>query len=53
MKISDLEHKCLEFELNQSKDIIQGWLDGEEINPDLLRFILKKMEFLLDQLDEQ
>ncbi|ELR67815.1 hypothetical protein C942_00122 [Photobacterium marinum] len=52
MKISDLNQRCVEFELNQSKDIIQGLLDGEDINPELLKFILKKMESLLAQVED-
>jgi hypothetical protein len=51
MKISDLKDEYLAYELKEFQGIFQSILDGEDIDPDILRFITMRMASLQNQVD--
>jgi hypothetical protein len=50
MKLCDIHDEHLEMELTSFVEEIQDWLNGEEINEDILMFMKMRLELLQHQI---
>ncbi|ELB2267492.1 hypothetical protein QNZ77_002142 [Vibrio parahaemolyticus] len=53
MNINQLDDQFLNQELEQFVIIMQGWINGKDIDPDTVDFIRMRMELLQSQISRQ
>ncbi|BDR21456.1 MULTISPECIES: hypothetical protein [unclassified Vibrio] len=53
MKLNEIQDEHLEMEIANFVEEMQGWLNGEEINEDILMFMKMRLELLMHQVDSE
>ncbi len=50
MKLSEIKDEHLEMEITNFVEEMQGWLNGEDIDENILMFMKMRLELLMSQM---